>query len=306
MSTWWTGGEGRPSENWSSWEAGSWGSGETEKVKGSIMEVQRRVGSLHDEIVWNSQLANHRCNQIDNEIIGMKGTIEQTIQNEEHIKEQLEKIEGYLLQALGQRQHEEVKAIDLLQTMLHELERRLPLRSDRAMEPLPSPSHSRSNTGPPPDSPRGQTRRERPRSSSVPLELPSQQPVTECSWHRKGNIYPGSLEDLNSEGLQKYNKSNQIDWGWSTHIISVLFHDKTNWGYMMLRKLGQMLDANKCELWVHYSGSKNNRQMVIGCNYCKEKVGINYADWRDKEEVEQRLYQVLSFLDIPLPTERIS
>ena len=245
--SWWS------DEDWSSWEAGSWGCGEREKVKRSIMEIQRRLGSLNDDIVWNNQLMNHRFKQVENEIIGMKGMIDQTIQNEEHIKEQLKKIEGYLLHVLRLREHEEVKAIDLLETMLHELERRLPLRSYRAMEPLPSPSHSRSNTGPPPDSPRRQTRRERPRSSSVPLELPSQQPVTECSWHRKGNIYPGQLEDLNNEGLQKYNNSNQMD-AWSSHIISVLFWQKTNWGHIMISKLRQMLDANAGELWVHWSG----------------------------------------------------
>ena len=83
--------------------------------------------------------------------------------------------------------------------------------------------------------------------------MPSQQPVTKCSWHGKGNIYPGQLEDLNSEGLQKFNNKNQID-SWSSHIIDVLFWDKTNWGYIMISKLGQMLDANAGELWVHWSG----------------------------------------------------
>jgi hypothetical protein len=56
--------------------------------------------------------------------------------------------------------------------------------------------------------------------------------------------------------------------------------------------------------WV-WSGSKNNRKMIISCNHCKEKVGLHYGvEWLDPDEVEQRLRQVLSFLDIPLPVDR--
>ena len=153
------------------------------------------------------------------------------------------------------------------------------------------------------ESPRSKgTRKDGPSSNSLPQELGAT-----CDWHGTGNIDPNNVELIDC----CYAERTQSDeyGNWHNHIDAVLFWKKKHWPAAILDTFKPRLRDGRGRIFLHRSGSANNRMFLFQCKKCFAGAAVYYPPWKqtnNQTKVEAELFEVFDFLKLHRPERRVA
>lgn len=132
-------------------------------------------------------------------------------------------------------------------------------------------------------SPGPKSRRERPRSGSLP-------PSLSCEHHNEGNAAKAAAIDLH--GMTEVTTAFEAGPWWS-HIETALFYSKQDlatelWSWFEVQLL-------KKKIVLHHYYNKRTRHFVLKCNCCAQSFIMVYDAWVAKAEIEARVSELARF-----------